>query len=134
MAPTMTPTSGAQAQDLLSDCLREFGWIVEDDGSVETTTAQLDQYLADIETCDARIATREWTDTDYESSYEGLLASLACLQEEGYATPSDTPSLQVFIEQRSGTTTGSIWDPYSEIAPGELAAVLARCPQPDPIF
>lgn len=135
--PVTTVTSEAQADNIAAECLREFGWDVTVDGSggieVHTTTAQHDQLQEDRESCNELIAYRDWTDADYETAYEGLLDSLSCLEENGYATPSDTPSFQVFMEQRT-MNSSSMWDPYSEVDPSEFAAVFSRCPQPDPIY
>ncbi|MBD3941332.1 hypothetical protein IF188_06415 [Microbacterium sp. NEAU-LLC] len=133
----MTVGSEAEADTLLADCLHARGWdvTVSSDGGVEAEFAneQLDRYLADQEICSSGISHREWTDADYSTTYDGLLASLSCLQARGYPTPDATPSLQRFVEQRR-SPDDAIWDPYSQVPPSSLAEALSLCPEPDPIY
>lgn len=133
----VTVTSEADADTAMAKCLRAHGWtvFVSPSGGVqaEFPNEQLERYVADEDACNSDLKYREWTDADYSTVYDGLLIALSCLEEENFSTPGETPSLQVYIEHRRSNSS-EVWDPYSELAPSELATALKACPEPDPIY
>ena len=136
-SPTITVNSQQEADQALAACLRDHGWTatVDPTGGVEVPFPpdQTDQYLADNSECSSGLGYRKWTDADYETVYEGLEKSVACLVDAGYPTPDQTPSLQTFTEQRQ-SPSGEFWDPYGLVPADQLTTALNTCPEPDPIY
>jgi hypothetical protein len=137
--PTAVATSQADADQFLAECLRAKGWVVTVDpngGGVEADfpRAQYNRYSADNTTCSNQIGYRKWTAADYRIELAGLVKANRCLVAAHYPTPSSVPSLQTFTEQRAGSSSVTIWDPYSLISPDKLRGALTACPQPTPIY
>ncbi len=131
------PTSEAQADERLAECLTEKGWSVSvaPTGGVggELPNDQLDKYLEDLSACESAtgITDEPFTDEQLTTLYEEYSKVKDCLTEAGYPVP-ETPSLQTFKDTYG--VDGQTWDVYSEVSKGDMGAALAACPQPAPIY
>lgn len=132
--PTAFPSSDAEFQELLHDCMEAEGWPSEkqDNGvyRYSSTEDQLDAFDAANAACIESIGGNlplarsegEWRDL-----YDFYLGSVECLREQDIAV-EEAPSFSVWAE------SDYLWSPYASVSPSDMTAdqfdaLTAACPQ-----
>lgn len=132
--PTAFPSSDAEFQELLHDCMDDAGWPSEkqEDGVYRYSSSeqQLDAFDAANAACIESIGGNlplarsegEWRDL-----YDFYLGSAECLREHDIAVES-APSFSVWAE------SDYLWSPYASVSPADMTAhqfteLTTACPQ-----
>ncbi|WP_157000933.1 hypothetical protein [Agromyces laixinhei] len=124
------PTSQADANERMANCLEESGWTVKVDpaGGIESEypSEQEDAYSADVGSCFDSTGVnqvRQLSQDEYREGYELMQETLQCLRGEGLDLP-DAPSYQQFADSNAA------YSPYRDVPDERFDEMIAACPQP----
>lgn len=125
--------SGAEAVDMVAQCLNEAGWAasVDDDGSVnvQVPIEQAEAYEEASATCWGSIrlpSFSETTDGERERVYTEFIAIRECILDLEIQLPA-APTYQAWVDG------GGSWAPHGDIPREELSLrfdeIMEKCPQ-----